>query len=76
MLPAEMKKIRVVRRLSSSGPKRWGPCKHSAKQKAFGTVLAWAVYFLLRRPKAPMSSGGLLGAFERRGEGGGGWGYI
>jgi len=48
-----------------------GPCKHSAKQKAFGTVLAWAVYFLLRRPKAPISSGGLLGAFERREERGG-----
>lgn len=48
-----------------------GPCKHSAKQKAFGTVLAWAVYFLLRRPKAPISSGGLLGASERREERGG-----
>ena len=76
MLPVEEKKIWVVRSLPTSRPKRWGPCKHSAKQKAFGTVLAWAVYFLLRRPKAPMFSGGLLGAFGRREERGDGWGFI
>lgn len=50
--------------------------KHSAKQKAFGTVLAGAVFFSLRPRKAPMTSGGLFGALGKSGRRGGGRGII
>ena len=37
-----------------------GPSKHVAKQKAFVTVPAWSVHWLLRAGKAPSSIGGLF----------------
>jgi len=45
-----------------------GPCKHSAKQKAFGTVLAWAVFSFTTAPKNPKAKWGLFGALGKRGE--------
>lgn len=53
-----------------------GPCKHSAKQKAFVTVLAGPVFLSLRPEKAPCTSGGLFRAFRKSGRGGDGRGYI
>jgi len=44
-----------------------GPCKHSAKQKAFGTVLAWAVFSFTTAPKNPKAKWGLFGALGKRG---------
>ncbi len=54
-----------------------GPSKHSAKQKAFVTVLAWSVFLLPRPGKAPGSSGGLFQALKKAGgEGMGGALFI